>query len=59
MVNKEVEDIWGYIFVEFIGKDLIILMLEFYCLRYNVGMSRYLIFRVLKVLNINVIMEGL
>ena len=53
------EDIWGYTSAELIGKDLTILMPESYRSRHNAGMSRYLTSRVSKVLNTNVIMEGL
>lgn len=59
MVNKEVEEIWGYTSAELIGKDLTVLMPESYRARHDAGMSRYLESRVSKVLNTNVIMEGL
>ncbi|MBX2877853.1 MAG: PAS domain S-box protein [Saprospiraceae bacterium] len=59
MVNKEVEEIWGYTSAELIGKDLTILMPEKYRSRHSAGMNRYLSTRVSKVLNTNVIMEGL
>lgn len=59
MVNKEVEEIWGYSSAELIGKDLTVLMPASYRSRHNAGMSRYLESRVSRVLNTNVIMEGL
>lgn len=59
MINKEVEEIWGYTSAELIGKDLTILMPENYRSRHNAGMNRYLDTRVSRVLNTNVIMEGL
>ncbi len=59
MVNKEVEEIWGYTSAELIGKDLTVLMPQSYRSRHSTGMNSYLETRVSKVLNTNVIMEGL
>lgn len=59
MVNKEVEEIWGYTSAELIGKDLTILMPMNYRQRHTQGMNRYLRTRETRVLNTNVIMEGL
>lgn len=59
MINKEVEEIWGYTSAELIGKDLTVLMPENYRSRHSNGMNRYLGTRKSKVLNSNVIMEGL
>lgn len=59
MVNKEVEDIWGYTAAELIGKDLTLLMPEKYRHRHTAGMNRYLKNRESKLLNRNIILEGL
>ena len=59
MVNKEVEEIWGYTSAELIGKNLTILMPMNYRQRHTQGMNRYMRTHEARVLNKNVIMEGL
>lgn len=58
MVNKKVEEVWGYTAAELIGQQLSILMPEKYRLRHQQGMNRYIQTRESRILNRNIIMEG-
>lgn len=59
MVNKKVEEIWGYSAAELIGQQLTILMPEKYRQRHQQGMDRYIQTRESRILNRNTIMEGM
>ncbi len=59
MVNKKVEEIWGYTAEELIGQNLTILMPESFRQRHLMGMDRYLHSRESSVLGKEVRMYGL
>ncbi len=59
MINKKVEEVWGYSADELIGQKLSILMPEKYRQRHQQGMNRYIRTRESRILNQNIIMEGM
>jgi len=59
MINKKVEEIWGYSTDELIGQELSILMPTKYRQRHQQGIKHYIETRESRILNQNVIMEGM
>lgn len=59
MINKKVEEVWGYSADELIGQRLSILMPEKYRQRHQQGMNRYIQTRESHILGQNIVMEGL
>lgn len=59
MINKKVEEVWGYSADELIGQKLSILMPEKYRQRHEQGMNRYIQTRESHILGQNIVMEGL